>query len=83
MPIIYSLYNPRGLTSLRIYLFYQSILFYNRVLIAPYLQSPLIFKSFLLYLKGQLALRTRLFIYIYYPPLKPRDNLNKNSINTL
>jgi len=41
VPVVYSLHDPRGLTSLRICLSYQSILFHNRVLIAPCLQSPL------------------------------------------
>jgi len=44
VPVVYSLQDPRGLTSSRIRLSlslsHQSILFHNRVLIAPYLQSP-------------------------------------------
>ena len=41
VPIVYSLHDPRGLTSSRIRLSHQSILFHNRVLIALCLQSPL------------------------------------------
>src|ERR1700726_4533959 len=50
VPVVYSLHDPRGLTSSRIRLSHQSILFHNRVLIAPCLQVPLTFKSFLLFL---------------------------------
>src|ERR1700722_7202177 len=41
VPVVYSLHDPRGLTSSRIRLSHQSILFHNRVLIAPCLQVPL------------------------------------------
>jgi hypothetical protein len=43
----------------------QSILFLQSCLITPYLQSPLTFESFLLHLEGQLASRTRLFVYTF------------------
>jgi len=41
VPVVYSLHDPRGLTSSRIRLSHQSVLFHNHVLIAPCLQSPL------------------------------------------
>ena len=40
VPIVYSLYNSRGLTSSKICLFYQSILFHIYALQAPTYKSP-------------------------------------------
>ena len=41
VPIVYSLYNSRGLTSSKIHLSHQSILFHVYAFIASCLQSPL------------------------------------------
>jgi len=86
VPVVYSLYNPRGLTSLRIRLSYQSILFqlypYSPLSISPlYLIFPTLFRR-----AASFKILDYLFIsfiYIYYPPLKSRDDLNRNSTDTL
>jgi len=64
VPVVYSLYNPKGLTSSRIHLFYQSILFqlcpYNPLSIkSPHIQIlPILFRR-------AAGLKTRLFVYIF------------------
>ena len=40
VPVVYSLHDPKGLTSLRIYLSYQSILFHVYALQPPAYKSP-------------------------------------------
>src|SRR6266568_7221362 len=52
-------------------------------LYSPLPTKSLTFKSFLLLLEGQPALKSRLFVYIYYSSLKFRDDLNGNPMDTL
>ena len=72
---------PRVARTLRLYNYLLRFHLTSISIIIPY--SPLYLNSLYSFLEGHSALRTRLFISIYYSSLKTSHNLNRNSIDTL